>query len=408
MDAGRLSAQLLHTIPSPGDVYRLTELLAKAGARTSIVGWSCEGRPIHAVEAGEGEYRVLVVSGIHGNEPAPVSASLVLLQQLVMKRPLNPYYQLNLITQKVKVVVVPLANPDGFANYYSSGAWKRPGWDAAHEVGRLNGGYMDVNRDWVLLSQPETRALHKLLNTFKPHAVVELHEFYARGGSPPRWADETEGFMATLTDTPYAWAPRPVRETSRRLMVEAAKAIEASTGWKVKSRHFTGTPGGEGEREELVWAPPIFMGVHVAIECTPRILVETWGIGLGVMLYQERVRAHLEAVLAVLDYVAREGESLVTAVEEARREDASTSTATYVLRGPGIREAVEILEAHGIDVRAGDESTTVKLPQPGRTRMALILLDEECTYNTELRKRRRGPYTLTRLIPQELRVEKED
>lgn len=119
---------------------------------------------------------------IHGNELSGADASLQLAYQLVAG--------IDSITVKIRehaiVGIDPNENPDGRArtlaqlqqwsgavatsdvqSIYHQGMW--PG-------GRTNHYLFDLNRDWFLLTQPETRARVKAITGWNPQLVVDAHE----------------------------------------------------------------------------------------------------------------------------------------------------------------------------------------------------------------------------------------
>ena len=79
-----------------------------------------------------------------------------------------------------------MQNPDGrerFIHYFYTTSGKRPNADpnaAEHnEVwpsGRTNHHLFDMNRDWTVLSQIETRARIKAYQRYQPHVYVDVHE----------------------------------------------------------------------------------------------------------------------------------------------------------------------------------------------------------------------------------------
>src|SRR5262249_31741019 len=89
----------------------------------------------------------------HGNEPAGGEAMLALAARLAAG-PLHAYLD------RVTVVVVPRANPDGAAAFT-----------------RSTGSGADLNRDHMLLSLPESIALHTKLMELPPDVVIDAHEF---------------------------------------------------------------------------------------------------------------------------------------------------------------------------------------------------------------------------------------
>jgi len=71
------------------------------------------------------------------------------------------------LLDRLSIVIVPRANPDG----------------AAADRRVLASG-VDLNRDHLLLSQPETRALHQVMQLLPPDVVIDHHEFSVAGAGP--------------------------------------------------------------------------------------------------------------------------------------------------------------------------------------------------------------------------------
>jgi murein peptide amidase A len=129
-----------------------------AGWTTTIAGRTAQGRDIavfvRAVDAPR--RRVLVIGGLHGNEPVTPPAVRGLLQAA--------------IAPDIEVWLVPVANPDGSA----AGL-------------RCNANGVDLNRnfpwDWrpsdggpAPLSEPETQALVTLVEQQHPDVVIWVHQ----------------------------------------------------------------------------------------------------------------------------------------------------------------------------------------------------------------------------------------
>lgn len=98
--------------------------------------------------------RILIFAQQHGNEQSGKEACLVLLQDIANNK-LIP------ITDNLELWIVPQLNPDG-------GSIDQ----------RINGNDADLNRDHVILSQPETQALRALFQDFEPHVTLDIHEYY--------------------------------------------------------------------------------------------------------------------------------------------------------------------------------------------------------------------------------------
>lgn len=373
------------------DFGELEEELHKR-CSVNLVGRSQEGRPIYHYALGTGPLKLFIVAGIHGTEPAPVHACVLLPEILSQRFPLG--FNVERL-ESVEVHVIPLANPDGFSLNFRRFQERgfAPHWAHVWEDARFTACGEDINGDWMRLSLPETQAIHRAFNEINPHVVLDLHEFYAKGGCPPRWAEETEGFRATLTDTPYRWVSAAVQKISQRLAQVIAERID----WKPKMQHFTAGGG-----ENFV-APPNVLGTHFPYEGAAKVLVETWGVALGPYLLSERVMIHLQAILAVLEFMEKQGAELLAMRETWKKEEMEIGHkyAGFLIRGEDIKKAEEILSGHAIAWERRKDGVFVPMPQE-RSRMALLLLDEDCEHNRALAEQNRGPHTLNRFLKVEI------
>jgi len=357
----------------------------------SIVGRSQEGRPIYHYVLGTGPLKLLIVAGIHGTEPAPVHACTLLPELLSQRFPLG--FNIERL-KSVEVHTIPIANPDGFSLNFRRFAERgfAPHWAHVWEDARFTACGEDINGDWMGLSLPETRAIHRVFNEINPHVVLDLHEFYAKWGCPPRWAEETEGFRATLTGIPYRWTNAAIQTISQQLTQIIAERID----WKPKMQHFTA-----GADENFV-APPNVLGTHFPYEGAAKVLVETWGVALGPYLLSERVMIHLQAILATLEFMEEHVDELLAMKEAWKEEEIEIGReyAGFLIRGD-IRQAEEILSGHGIAWERREDALFIPMPQE-RSRIAILLLDENCEHNRLLAERHRGPHTLNRFLKVEI------
>ncbi len=126
-----------------------------------IIGESVEGRQIPVVMITEdkvfGSHRstkpiVLILAAQHGNEPSGKEAALILIRELAIG-------SLQDVLKELDVLIVPLANPDGAA-----------------KDNRRNANDMDLNRNHVVLSEPEACAVHTLFLKWVPEVAVDVHE----------------------------------------------------------------------------------------------------------------------------------------------------------------------------------------------------------------------------------------
>ncbi|GGK14907.1 M14 family metallopeptidase [Luteimonas terricola] len=129
----------------PGDVEAWSaRVVAGMGVEPRTFGTSVQGRPLRAFEFGAGADAplLLVLGGQHPPENTGTQALMGFVEALAADTP-----QARAFRDRVRVLVVPLLNPDGVVE----GHWR----------GNANG--VDINRDWGPFAQPETRALRDLL-----------------------------------------------------------------------------------------------------------------------------------------------------------------------------------------------------------------------------------------------------
>ena len=117
---------------------------------------STQGRKVLLVRLNRGgakaRFKVLYYAQQHGDEVAGKDALLTLVRDIAARPTLLP--------EDVDLYLMPMLNPDGAE---------------AHR--RVNGAGADLNRDHLLLAQPETQALHRVARRIRPHLAVDSHEF---------------------------------------------------------------------------------------------------------------------------------------------------------------------------------------------------------------------------------------
>jgi len=134
----------------------------KGVVSVSVEGKTTKGRSLYLVHVGRDpkpEWSVLFYAQQHGDEISGKDALLFLIRDIA-KDP-------SLLPSGVDLWIMPMMNPDG-----------------AEARTRVNGAGVDINRDHITLEQPETQALHRVVQRLRPHVAVDCHEF----------ARETEGY----------------------------------------------------------------------------------------------------------------------------------------------------------------------------------------------------------------------
>ncbi len=130
-------------------------------ARVETIGTSVLGRPLEAIVlsrdrgadvSNPDRVTVEIIGSQHGMEGAGAESLQFIARELLAGT-------LQYILDDVDVVLVPNSNPDGL------------------EVGkRVNANGVNLNTDFVALTQPESRALVASLRRYRPEVVLDVHE----------------------------------------------------------------------------------------------------------------------------------------------------------------------------------------------------------------------------------------
>jgi hypothetical protein len=295
----------------------MTRFIASLGNATNLgvgsLGKSQQGRDVPyllftaegardleaAASARPADRPVIWLIGLHhGNEPAGGEAMLALARDLATGGPLAD------LVQRVTVVIVPRSNPDG------AEAFTR---DAANK--------MDLNRDHLLLTTPETVGLHKAAAVLPPDLVIDAHEFTVGG----RWLAKFQALHATdfiYMRATHPLVPRSATRLADEVFLPAIEAAAASAG--LTSYVYQTSPNQRPEDKTVATGGNAGGIARNAFGLTGAvsILLETRGIGLGAQSFQRRVATHYLAAVAALQATAQDPARLVRTVAEARREAA--------------------------------------------------------------------------------------
>ena len=129
------------------------------------IGRTVQGRNLYALRFSSGEFgkdksklKVLFLAQQHGNEQSGKEGALMLA--LALLKPENKY-----LFDKMDVAIIPQMNPDG------------------SEVNkRRNGNDADLNRNHLVLTEPETQALHRFFDKYLFEVTMDVHEYAPYGG----------------------------------------------------------------------------------------------------------------------------------------------------------------------------------------------------------------------------------
>lgn len=131
---------------------KLSSFLNELSGRIQIdlLGKSVNNSPIYGLKIGSGIKKILIWSQMHGNETTCTRALCELIKVILN----SESYKKN-----ISFLIIPQLNPDG-----------------AEEYSRFNLNKIDLNRDAITLSQPESRVLNMMFWKFKPDYCFNLHD----------------------------------------------------------------------------------------------------------------------------------------------------------------------------------------------------------------------------------------
>ncbi len=132
--------------------------------KLDYIAGTVQGRKVPVVFISAGKFgedpskiKILIFAQQHGNEQSGKEGALLLLEDIVTGGFDN-------FLEQADLMLVPQMNPDG---------------SAVNE--RRNGNNADLNRNHLILTQPEVIGLHQLFNEYLPEATLDVHEYYPYG-----------------------------------------------------------------------------------------------------------------------------------------------------------------------------------------------------------------------------------
>lgn len=177
-DAGEVTC---FTVVAPGESGKENGS-SIANSQRRELGMSVGGKPIHVTQIGNGPHRVVVVGGLHGDEPA----SRELVESLITYFENNP----DQVSVNATIYFIPALNPDALAansRYNFNGVDLNRNWDTGSWIADSPepGGIRPGSGGNAPFSEPETQALHTLLTSLLAHEEtesVQLLIFHQHGG----------------------------------------------------------------------------------------------------------------------------------------------------------------------------------------------------------------------------------
>ena len=245
-----------------------------------------------------GKLVVLAIGGIHSGECDGKEALLALARDIATKK--DP------LLKDLVLLFVPMYNPDG-AEKLGPVATVRPGQVGPEQVGtRENAAGLDLNRDFVKLDAPETRALIKCMNKWDPAVFIDTH---TTNGSFHRYPLTYDGPKNPAGDAKII---EYVRDTMLPAITAAVKdSAKIDTFWY-----------GNFEKDHTRWETypdTARYGVpYVGLRNRVSILTESYSYAT----YKERIDAQIAFVRATLAHAAAKKSDIRKLIDDADRKTA--------------------------------------------------------------------------------------
>lgn len=251
----------------------LEALVLTSAAGTDAATLAASGRPT-----------VLLIGQQHGDEPAGTEALLVVARELAQGL-LRP------TLERVNVIIVPRANPDG-----------------SSMLQRVTASGVDMNRDHLLLNTPEAQALARLTRDYHPTVVVDAHEYTVVGRFLQKF-DAVQKYDALLQYATTANLPefltKAAEEWYRRPLLAALKAQGLSVEW-----YYTTSTDLADKKISMGGTQPDTGRNVNGLKNAVSLLIETRGVGIGRLHIQRRVHTHVTAISSVLASTAQRASDL--------------------------------------------------------------------------------------------------
>lgn len=269
-------------------LHGLAQQTTPPATRATVLqlGPSQRGAPIHALvltqerddrAQGLAESKrptVLLIGQQQGDAPASSEALLVVAQELAQGL-LAP------LLEKINVIIVPRANPDGAE---------------AGTTATADG--TDLQRDHLLLHTPEARALNQLVRDYRPMVVLDSGEFPAAGAVLAQFGglNRHDAHLSyATTGNVHEFVTKAAREWMHQPLEQALQGLGLAVEW---AHSPSPQPGERRMVMDSVWPDSgrNLWGLKNAVS----LRVASRGVGLGRTHLQRRVHTQVNAMATAL------------------------------------------------------------------------------------------------------------
>ncbi len=296
--------------------------------------------------------------GVHGAESSGMDASLPFIYYLAAAQG----EEIEQILANSVVLVTAIFNPDGHAKriaWFDAYGGQQAITDPAHiehdfnwQFARTNHYGFDLNRQWLLLTQPEARAWMRKWHEWRPNLTVDYHEM---GG------DQTYYFHPGVATRTNPLVP----DEAERLMAATAQTAEAFLDSEARlyfhGELFDNYYIGKGSTFPLVNG-----GVGILYEAAAALGRELETPN-GLRTYRENIRKHFRTSIASIEAGSRLRSEYLqyqkTFYQAAIDDAAKSATKAWVFAAPGdparMHLFADVLNYHRISTHKLSRDITV-------------------------------------------------
>lgn len=233
---------------------------------------------------------VLIICQQHGNEPSSKEAALIVARRLLGE-------DAGLL-RNLDLILVPQVNPDGS--------------DAGT---RRNANDMDLNRNHVILSEPESNAVHQLFLDWMPEVALDVHEYNAvlDSWNAAGYLKDAEEMLGGVTNLNID--SEIVTFTRDTFIPETGRGIEKD-GFRFH-RYIVGDPFLEGVIRFSTTAindARQSMGIHNTLS----FIIEGKRYGNLINEIERRTKGQVSAIINFLRITDRHAGDMLSIVKQAR------------------------------------------------------------------------------------------
>lgn len=294
----------------------------------SFIGESQKGRKIPMIKltapTNNEKIKVWMQGGLHGNEPASTESMLYLLDRLLND---NSYAD---ILENVELVVIPMANIDGYlknSRYAANG--------------------LDLNRDQTKLMAPETVILKKAYSEFNPEVAVDFHEYRPYRRDYARMGDfgVTNMYDAMFLYSGNLNIPENLRTMTDKLFVDNARQLLNENNYThhpyISSRKYYGdihiNQGSISARSSAT---------NNALTNTISSLIEIRGVALGRTSFKRRIHS---SFLIAISYLRTASKNIQRVKDEIEKATAQTNGVVVDYKRGVYKDTVKFIDVSAVD-----------------------------------------------------------